>query len=325
MIRSLYSAARVDSASAPYDTIHLKVYYPAEMSGSQDERMTGNVAPRKAGAPFPVVVFFNGINLGPEAYHWLAVALAERGLAVVTFGWVGETIPGVIGLTSGIDLDKVRPDTYGSGPTSLALGPILNALNALNENAPWARSPLVGALDLNAVVLGGHSAGGTVVLQNADNRYFAGVRGAFSYGGHTLASLMLGFPAGTVLAVRDSMPLLLIGGTRDGVIAASAARYQQEGAAPGLRQGRLHDPITCTFDEAIGGARGDRHLWMMTGANHFTIAHPIDDTAGRGFLDLPAEIDEDAAREHMARVIGDFALSVTRGAAFFPPEGARTK
>ena len=318
MIRSLYSAARVESAAAPYDTIHLKVYYPAEMSGSQDERMTGNVAPRRAGAPFPVVVFFNGINLGPEAYHWLAVALAERGLAVVTFGWVGETIPGVIGLTSGIDLEKVRPDTYGSGPSSLALGPILNALNALNENAPWARSPLVGALDLGAVVLGGHSAGGTVALQNADTRYFPGVRGAFSYGGHTLASLMLGFPAGTVLAVSDSMPLLLIGGTRDGVIAASAARYQQENAA-------VHDPITRTFDEAIGGARGDRHLWMIAGANHFTLAHPIDDTAGRGFLDLPAEIDEDAAREHMARVIGDFALSVTRGTAFVPPEGARTK
>ena len=318
MIRSLYSAARVESAAAPYDTIHLKVYYPAEMSGSQDERMTGNVAPRKAGAPFPVVVFFNGINLGPEAYHWLAVALAERGLAVVTFGWVGETIPGVIGLTSGIDLEKVRPDTYGSGPSSLALGPILNALNALNENAPWARSPLVGALDLGAVVLGGHSAGGTVALQNADTRYFPGVRGAFSYGGHTQASLMLGFPAGTVLKVSDEMPLLLIGGTRDGVIAASAARYQPEGAA-------THDPITRTFDEAIGGARGDRHLWMIDGANHFTIAHPIDDTAGRGFLDLPAEIDEDAARASLARVIGDFALSVTRGTAFVPPEEARRK
>ncbi|MEO6060574.1 MAG: dienelactone hydrolase [Thermoflexales bacterium] len=318
MIRSLYSAARVDAATAPYDTIHLKIYYPAELSGSQDKHMSDNVVPRKAGAPFPVLVFFNAINLGPEAYHWLAVALAERGLAVATFGWVGETIPGVIGLTSGIDLDKVRPDTYGSGPSSLALGPILNALNALNENAPWARSPLAGALDLDAVVLGGHSAGGTVVLQNADNRYFPGVRGAFSYGGHTLASPMLGFPAGTVLTVSDTMPLLLIGGTRDGVIAANAARYQVEDAA-------THDPIGRTFDEAIGGARGDRHLWMIDGANHFTIAHPIDDTAGRGFPDLPAEVDETAGREHMARVIGDFALSVTRGTNFVPPFGSRSK
>ncbi|HQV28780.1 MAG TPA: hypothetical protein PKZ61_11855, partial [Thermoflexales bacterium] len=118
--------------------------------------------------------------------------------------------------------------------------------------------------------------------------------------------------------VSDEMPLLLIGGTRDGVIAASAARYQQENAA-------VHDPITRTFDEAIGGARGDRHLWMIAGANHFTLAHPIDDTAGRGFLDLPAELDEHVAREHMARVIGDFALSVTRGVEFNPPEGATTK
>lgn len=55
--------------------------------------MTGNVAPRKAGAPFPVVVFFNG-STWAGGYHWLAVALAERGLAVVTFGWVGEDHPG---------------------------------------------------------------------------------------------------------------------------------------------------------------------------------------------------------------------------------------
>ena len=77
MIRSLYSAARVDSAAAPYDTIHLKVYYPAEMSGSQDERMTGNVAPRKASAPFPVLVFFNGINLGPVSYTHLTLPTTD--------------------------------------------------------------------------------------------------------------------------------------------------------------------------------------------------------------------------------------------------------
>lgn len=318
MIRALFSAARVSAAAAPYDTIHLKVFYPAEMSGSRDERMTGNVAPRRAGAPFPVVVFFNGINLGPEAYQWLAVALAERDIAVVTFGWVGETLPGVIGLTSGVDLAAMRPDTYGSGPTTLALGPILNALDALNEGAPWAHSPLRGALDLGAVVLGGHSAGGTMALQNADTRYFPGVRGAFSYAGHTLASAMLGFPPGTLLPVTADLPLLIMGGTRDGVIAASAIRYQQESQP-------IHDPIGRTFEEGISGDRGDRTLWMLEGANHFSLAHPVDDTAGRAFLDLPAEIDEDATRADLARVIGDFVLSATRSQPFIPPSGARTK
>ncbi len=322
MIRSLFSAARVDAATAPYDTLHIQVFYPAEETG---DRGAGAAPPRSKGVPFPVVVFFNGTNLGPEAYRWLAVNLAERGLAVVTFGWVGDTIPGLIGLTTGADMTRLQPDAYGSGPTTLALGPILNALNALNEGAPWSPSPLRGALDLDAVVLGGHSAGGAIALQNADSRYFPGVRGAFSYGGHTLASPMLGFPAGTVLALSAALPLLLIGGTRDGVIAASAARYEQESAAPGFRRGRLHDPISRTFDEAIGGARGDRHLWMIAGANHFTIAHPIDQTVGRGFVDLPAEIDEDAAREHMARVVGDFALSVTRGTEFNAPFGSKSK
>ena len=40
------------------------------------------------------------INCGCELYQWLAVKLAERGLVVVTFSWVGENLPGiVVGLT----------------------------------------------------------------------------------------------------------------------------------------------------------------------------------------------------------------------------------
>lgn len=318
VVRAVYSAARVEGATPPYDTLHLKLFYPAAPTGSQEERMTGNVAPRRAGAPFPVVVFFNGINLGPEAYQWLAVALAARDVATATFSWVGETLPGVIGLTSGVDLARVRPDTYGTGPTTTALGPILNALDALNEGAPWAPSPLRGALDLKSVILGGHSAGGTMALQNANPRFFLGVKGAFSYAGHTMASTMLGFPPGTILPVGADVPLLIAGGTRDGVIAASAVRYQQEGVA-------RHDPITRTFEEGVSGARGDRWLWMLEGANHFTLAHPADDTAGRAFLDLPATLDEAAARADLARVIGDFVLSATRGGTFVGPAGARNK
>ena len=82
-----------------------------------------------------------GYSLLLRLIHWSDPLEAERALGALAGRQVDGIISGVIGLTSGIDLEKVRPDTYGSGPSSLALGPILNALNALNENAPWARSP----------------------------------------------------------------------------------------------------------------------------------------------------------------------------------------
>ncbi|MFD0475526.1 hypothetical protein ACFQ0B_50365 [Nonomuraea thailandensis] len=77
-------------------------------------------------------------------------------------------------------------------------------------------------------------------------------------------------------------PVLLATGTRDGVISGSADRYGQEGHA--------HDPVTRTFEEALGGG-GEHLLAVLEGANHFTVADPVDPTAARAFLDLPATAD----------------------------------
>lgn len=291
-VRALFTATKVDSARPPFDTVHLKVFYPAKMSGSDAERMTGVVPVDDAHAPLPVVIFFNGINVGPEAYQWLAVALAERGLAVVTFTWVSETLPGVVGLTPGIDLARVRPDTYGTGSTASAMPALLKALNQLQANGV-----LAGKLDLDSVILGGHSAGGTVALQNATATYFPQVAAAFSYAGHTMASTMLGFAPGTILPAGER-PILLVGGTQDGVIAASRGRYGESADMP--------DPLTRTFTEAIGGGRGDSYLIMLNGANHFTLAHPIDETTGRSFLDLPATQPEGDMRALFAELVGLF-------------------
>jgi hypothetical protein len=37
MIRAFFRAAKVSSAKPPYDTIHLKVLYPAQMSSSKGQ------------------------------------------------------------------------------------------------------------------------------------------------------------------------------------------------------------------------------------------------------------------------------------------------
>ena len=107
MIRALFHATALPNASAPYNTLHLKVYYPAMPTNSDTERMSGVIAADKTSAPMPVVIFFNGINVGIESYHWLAVELAEANIVAVMYTHIAETLPGVIGLTPAIDLSSL--------------------------------------------------------------------------------------------------------------------------------------------------------------------------------------------------------------------------
>ncbi|MEV0585390.1 dienelactone hydrolase family protein [Nonomuraea sp. NPDC050310] len=281
MIRSLWWAA----GTGRFDTAHLKIYYPAAEDG---DRLTGVFPP--AGGPYPVVLFVSGINVGQDAYRWLATEIAAAGFVCVTFDRVGELFGGEYGLTPGVDLDAARPQVYGSRPTCPALGEILAALTEIDL--------LRGVIDLERVALGGHSAGGSVVLQSA--RYFPGVRAVFAYGAHTMVATMLGWPPGTVVPAQVDCPVLLAGGTRDGVITGSADRYGQEG----------HDPVRRTFEEAL--PPGEHLLAVLEGANHFTIADPVDRTAARAFLDLPATSEP---RAELARLFTLFLRTHLHGDA----------
>ncbi|GAA3617346.1 hypothetical protein GCM10022419_123450 [Nonomuraea rosea] len=286
MIRSLWWAAKT-GGEPPFDTAHLKIHYPAAADG---DRLTGVFA--SEGGPYPVVLFVSGINVGQDAYRWLAVEIARAGFVCVTFDRVGELFGGERGLTPGVDLDAASPAAYGTRPTCPAIGAVLAALAEIDL--------LKGAIDLDRVALGGHSAGGTVVLQSA--RHFPSVRAVFAYGAHTMVATMLGWAPGTVVPAQTDCPVLLSVGTRDGVIMGSSDRYGQEG--PG------HDPVTRTFEEALGA--GEHLLAVMEGANHFAIADPVDATAARAFLDLPATADR---RPELARLITSFLRAHLHGDA----------
>lgn len=142
-------------------------------------------------------------------YQWLAVKLAERGLVVVTFSWVAENLPGIVGLTPGVDIKMLAPNIYGTGSTASALPTLLKALERLQ-----VESVLAGLLDLDHIILGGHSASSRVAICSAAPRFFPQVVAAFAYGAHTAAAVQLGYPPNTILPLPDSLPLLLIGGTR---------------------------------------------------------------------------------------------------------------
>jgi dienelactone hydrolase len=293
-VRAFFQAATVDGVAPPYNTIQLKIFYPARMSGDDQEQNLGIVPAASHQAPFKVVILFNGINCGPEIYQWLAVNLAECGFVVVTFSWVAENIPGMVALTPGVDLKMLTSENYGRGPTAAALPTLLNALERLQ-----AESLLKGLLDLNHIILGGHSAGGRVAIESASSQFFPQVVAAFAYGAHTAATLQLGYELGKILPLPDELPLLLLGGTQDGVIANSSQRY-------GVTWEEATTPIKRTFQEAIAGGRNDSYLLLLDGANHFTMADPFDATTGRPFLDFPATQPEAQLRDLIADAIALF-------------------
>ncbi|MGL5878242.1 MAG: dienelactone hydrolase, partial [Xenococcaceae cyanobacterium] len=219
-VRAFYRAAKVETANPPYDTIHLKVTYPAKMSSSEMENNSGIIPADRDKAPFPVVIFLNGYNCGAEMYQWLAIDLARRGLVVVTYNWITKDFSEMANLTPGINVAAYKPENYGNNPTASALSTLLNELECLQTEGI-----LTGMLALDKIILGGHSAGGRVALESADLQFFPQLSAVFAYGAHSLGILNLGYEPGTILPLPNSIPTLLMGGTCDGLISNASKLY----------------------------------------------------------------------------------------------------
>ncbi len=296
-VRAFYAAAIVPGAAPPYNTLNIKLYYPCLFGDSFAERDTGVVPADSNRAPFPVVIMMPGINLSPEAYSWLAHRLADAGLVTVAYSWIGREMEDRVSITPGVDIEALHIDNYGKRTSCPALPALIEELQRQNQ-----RGTLAGLLDLDQIVLGGHSAGGTMALLNANPDWFAGVRGGFSYAAHTAANQLLGWPEDAVLPLHTDTPLLLIGGSDDGVIANSAHRYGE-----GANNSPI-ERIERSFDAGISGARGDRHLVIVEGANHFSLAHPADTATGRAYLEQAAAGDGETIRAYLGDLITSFCL-----------------
>ncbi|HAM24639.1 MAG TPA: alpha/beta hydrolase [Actinobacteria bacterium] len=292
LVRSLWDAVEVPGLQPPYNTAHLRIYYAATNPHTLEVDMSG-IMPAAASTPAPVVIFLGGVNIGQDSLRWLMVELVKAGYVAVTFDLVGEQMPGFYGTTPGLDLGALKAGVYGTRPPSIAIQPILDRLSELNREGT-----LAGTLDLDRIVLGGHSGGGTVALECARTSYFPSLRAVVTYAAHTVPAAVLGHPEGTVLEAASDVPALVMLGTEDGTMKRSISRY------PGKDAG--WNPVIQTFEEGIPAGRDDAWLVVWEGANHFGMGYPLDPTCARGFLDADPTMDAELTRTDMTRVIVDF-------------------
>nr|WP_010130648.1 alpha/beta hydrolase [Microbulbifer agarilyticus] len=292
MTRCIFDAFKIESFQPPYDTGIARIYYPAQYSGSTNEQDTGLIPADESLAPYPVLILFHGMNTDSAGYRWLAEALAPLGIATVTYQLVSEATYGSRAVTPGIDLEALTPEKFGTAPSAQAAQPILEMLERLNSD-----SLLAGKLDLTRLAFGGHSAGGTLALLNANQEWFPSLRAVFTYGAHTGVSTALGWPEETLLPFPPDLPLLLMGGEQDGCIAHSARHYGD--ATPGATA-----RIEQTFEKAVPQNNGNNTLLLFNEANHFAICTPADETCGRGYIDTPTISHH--ARESLGYVICNF-------------------
>ena len=293
MVRALFRSVPMPGAPA----LSCKVYYPALYGNTLLENNTGSIPAARADRPYPICLFMPGINVSPEAYCWLATALAQADFVTVLYGWILEEMPGLTSLTPGLDINALKPDAYGTRPSATALQALLNDLATQNRSGP-----LAGLLDLDRVLLGGHSAGGSLALMNARPDWFQGLRAVFSYGSHSKASTMLGYAADALLKLPDALPTLILGGAEDGVIASSAFRYGNDGT----QQPDAAGPVARTFHEALSRNQGDCYLALVRGANHFSFTHPADGATGRPFLDWPLKRPTEDIQQDLIALVTRF-------------------
>ena len=260
--------------------------------------MTGQVPADDTDAPWPIVVLLPGINVVPDGYRWLAHRLVADGLCVVTYAAIGSLGPAGRGITPGIDLAALAPDTIGTRPSSTALMPLLDHLAEL---AADEHCPVSGRVDLGRVIMGGHSAGGTTALHNSDPGWVPGLQAVFAYAAHTMVATALGHGEAAVLPIPAQVPIMLLGGAEDGVIEASRDRYRSDDEA--------HDPVRRTFLEAIDRQQGDCWLVELADAGHFAICDPVDTTSGRSFLEPSAATTDPAVRELLGDLIAAFTAA----------------
>ncbi len=293
--RALLRMVTVETVPEPYNRIQLKIFYPALAPKTEADYQTGVLPFDTQWSPAPMMIFLPGVNCSAHTYEWLAQDLANCGIVTVIASWIAENLPNRISISPGIDIEAVQQDIYGARPTSSSLKSILEAVDTLRDE-----SELAGHLR-DDIILGGHSAGGTMALQNARHDWFSSITGSIAFCANPLATSVLGnWDKGAIPAMPTDVPVLMMGATEDGIGDHHVRVFgnSQESGAEYLcrlfNEANYHNSILSIFE----------------GANHHTICYPPDHSIGRIFMDSEATGDEAHIRADISQLVIQFIKNI---------------
>lgn len=156
----------------------------------------GEFRPAPFNRRWPAVVFIQGGSVDTARYHWLGVALAQRGFVVA----------------------------FPKHPQNLSIFEVDNASVARDLLAiPGEGSPLENLIDRDRIAVAGHSLGGVVAVKSALG------------GGYGAVALLASYPdsADALRFERTSLPTLLLAGASDCQAKLETVKEMSAGAVPG--------------------------------------------------------------------------------------------
>lgn len=272
---ALFDAFRIsDVLSNPYDTVRLKVLYPEWEESWQD-------APA-----LPVVIFIPSGFVEYNRYQWLGERIVrENGVAFVLYDAVVDPTGEPVLFPDTVEYDIDSPAEVLSG--------VFKKLEQINRVGT-----LAGRLDLQRVILGGHACGGRIALINANKEFFPGVIAMFGYTAHMAAGPLDGYPPASIMRLDGTVPVLLLGGTLDGVLVQSSYLYETVWADAMV-------PVERTYQEALDPER-PACIIELKGFNHFAMVSPIDTTLAPIDLDFEAAVDKETMKDQLSYFISLF-------------------
>lgn len=251
IVGSLVDTLDRSTTNADNAVTTIKVLYPAT-----NKTITPfNRAP-KEGNSFPIVLFFSGGLISSDRYQWLGEKLVlETNVVFVTFNHITEFNHTKILLAGELNAPP-------SQESAVIVG-LKAKLIELNK-----KSILAGRLDLDRIVVGGHSLGGVFALFASNKKIIPAIKGVFTYGSQTAAGPGQELPPATILPIPGLTPLLLLAGTRDGIVQSSGPNY-------GTEWKNATEPVRRTFFEALKPNRQACYI-EVRGSSHMEIVDPED-------------------------------------------------
>lgn len=280
-VGAMYDVFKI-SNDAPYDIVRMKILYP-----TKSEMGENNLYEAIDGDPFPVVIFASGGGVEANRYQWLGERLVrENGIAFVIY----ELLTSVFGYILPLSAVPNEKNITASVPPLKSIEKKLSEINV--------EGLLAGRLDLQNMVVGGHSMGGSAMLLYGHETQINSVKGIFAYGSSTAVRISSGSPPGSFLPIKSTAPVLIIGGSVDTCAGDSGSLF-------GVEWESCITPSMRTFHEAIqSGQRG--YFVELDGANHMFIVDPLDATWYSMFPDSDTQRPVEVLQDTFSQLVSLF-------------------